>query len=291
MFKFFKKRKKFDTEQMDWRGSKDYDNPYFHSNKNKNKKRFEIISLHKHKIFLALGLAILIYFIYFFLYSPFFRINQIEILGLQNLSSEKIKGNINDYLDKNKFLIFPNRNSLFFNQSKMAEILINEYVLEQCDIKKKDKNTITVQIKERLPQFVWVTNHLYYGLDSKGTIINQAVEDEKQKLINIYDIDNQNVFLGENILLPDILNKLTSIKEKINFAELKFDSFRLKKNLSGADIKVMTDKGIELIFDMDNNLEKQFQNLAFLLSDKLKGPALANLTYIDLRLIDKVYYK
>ena len=286
MFKFFKKEKKFSFDQKDW-NAKSFSNPYF-----QQKKRFAFIRANKKFILLILFICAFLYFCHFIIYSDFLKIQSIKINGLQTINQISVENFIRGKISEKKFFIFPKSNALFFNEKNLEDDLINEYVLEKAEVVLENKNAINIELKEKLPTILWISNHLFYLVDSKGIVINQGIEQDKQNLVNIYDLNNESVLKGERVINDKVLSNLSYLMENIDKqTAVKFDSFRLKKDQKICDINVMTVEGVELYFDCDQSLDTQIQNLAVLLREKLKPENLKNITYIDLRLLDKIYYK
>lgn len=286
MFKFFKKKQKFNVEQKDW-SAKEFNNPFY-----KKKKKFGFLKGNKKKIFVIIILGIGFYFIHFLFFSDFLMINIVQINGDQNISKSKLNEFVKNHLTEKALFVFPRNNGIIFSEKKLSQLMIDEFVLDSAEVTIEEKNKIIINIKEKMPSYIWITNHQRFSVDTKGILLKLASEQEKQTLMSSYDINNETALKGETVLNPIIIPYLEDIKTRLDqIAEINFDSFRLSKNQQLCNINVMTQIGVELYFDCDNNIEKQIQSLQVLLREKLTPESLKNLSYIDLRLIDKVYYK
>lgn len=290
---------------------KKFSNPYFGRKK-------ETLSI-KAKIYIFLLLLVFAALIYLFFYSPIFAINDIKIKGAQNINTEEISSIVTQHMDNSRFLIFRQDNILMFNKRQIKDKINSRFVLEDLDIDKKLPHTLNITIKEKQRSVVWVSRQKYYYLDSNGIVIEKFLDlGKKEKEVNkasgqedvelveleisseeeiikedsdlpfIFDLDNSSVNLGQVILdrerIKFVFDLLSSnLPVKIDYFEIPNKEVR--------EVHVVTDEGWRIYFDSDISLENQKISLSTVLNEKINQEKRNNLQYIDVRLINKVYFK
>ena len=250
-----------------------YKNPKIYTFRpEKEQKSFEISP---RGIWILVILIILTGLIYFFLFSSYFKIKQVYIVGAGDLEDE-VSNMINQNLSKKSNFF------LFSNKVVEEEISENFSIFKSIKIYKGFPNALRVDLEKR-----------------EAVLICQAAG-------NDFLIDSEGiVFKGENIPegLPKIekqkslqLNEKGFSKDFIKFVKGVWENFPAKTHFKITKIQipetdfvieVYTDTGWKAIFDTTKDYQKQLDNLALVLSQI--GDQ--KIEYIDLRLEEKVYYK
>ena len=136
--------------------SKKLANPFFRKKEKKPEglflKRFKLISL------LILFGAL----IWFFIFSSWWKINVIEVKGLERLNSELVKTELEPLFEVNSLLVFSQRNIFIFNKKIAAEKIKEEFNLADITIKKRWPRKLIIQVDERPYSFIYYEKDKYY---------------------------------------------------------------------------------------------------------------------------------
>jgi cell division septal protein FtsQ len=253
----------------------------------KDKKRNDLWKTAK--IFL-IGLILEGFFIlilYLIIYSPVFKINDVQIINNENISSEDvlnfIKINIfnNSYFKKilgfQNILIWPN--FLENNYNTLAQI---KNISIEKDYFKKN---ILVKIEERKPIGLWCVNteSKCFEFDDNGYLFNKTFFSEGGTTLKIFDFTSRKLSIGAFVLekrLFDNLNLILKVLEKNN---LNIEEIDLK-NLETEEIAVKLFNGPYIYFSL-NFPPPDLESII----NKINN--FNNLKYLDLRVENRVYYK
>lgn len=273
-------------------------------------------------------LAVLVYVMYYFFYSPNFKLTEIEIRGRENISEFALKNIVEEQFDHSRFLIFRQDNIFMFSKGLARKNIKNSYVLDELIIDKQYPHKISISIKEKVSTVVWVTKKenvdRYYYLDLNGVVLGEMpilevekiytdkkiVADEKEKAIEvendsggvasqeqgsiilplIYDLSNSEVKIKEQVLDGKAITFIIELSQKFAaaFPNIKVKHFATPE-LMTTRVHIITEKGWAVYFESAKNLDAQLQNLKLVLEGKIKDPS--KIQYIDLRFDDRVYYK
>ena len=118
---------------------KNFENPFYR----KQKKVTIGIGL-KIKIIGSILIAIFLTLAWFFTFSSFWKIKEINITGLERMSSQEIIDRVKEKTNKRILFVFPGSNSLLFNQDKFALELNDRYHFETISVKKDLPKTLNI---------------------------------------------------------------------------------------------------------------------------------------------------
>jgi len=130
-------------------------------------------------------------------------------------------------------------------------------------------------------------------MDLEGNIISEVpFKDPNPNFPRIYDESSQLV-QGNQIIIPPrqikfIINILTMLP--LRTGDIDINSFRMPNRKSN-EIKVVTEKGWQIYFNTNLNVETQLDKLVLIYEKKIKELGIDNLEYIDLRFGNRVFYK
>jgi len=102
----------------------------------------------------------------------------------------------------------------------------------------------------------------------------------------IYSGGISNESLGNQFLSPEYFKELTVFMSELGKT---LEPLSVNLNEQGV-IEIKSENGSRILFNQNDSLEKVFQNIQTLLSDK-EFPPLDSLDYVDLRYGNKVFYK
>lgn len=140
------------------------------------------------------------YIIYFFLFSNYFKINQIIVEGNEEIPSSDIKDKCNYLLNKRRFLIFKNNNYFLFNTDEIVKELSSEYLFNYLKVKKRYFSTIFITLREKPHKLIYVIDNNHLLIDKDGVFISRLDEigGDKEKII-IKEVPNEIIVNQEEI--------------------------------------------------------------------------------------------
>jgi hypothetical protein len=261
--------------------------PYF-NDRQRGRKRF--FSRLKSAGFFILFLALIFGAIYFFFYSDFFRIKEIktEFSGGGSISSLAdnlgaffaAKSEIRSYLGTG--------NILTWESGEMPEVFLEKYPeAEKISIEKNywDK-AISVRVEEREKFGIWCLAEKCFWFDKNGIVFEEAPEMEGGLIRKVSDFSDRRLAEGDKILESRFIENLIKIFGILESAglgySLKLDNLELQEITA-----VPAQKNLpEIYFSL--RVDPSFGLTAL---KKLEEKNLANLSYIDLRVENRAYYK
>lgn len=291
----------------------------------KNSARNKKISLNK--VITFVFFVLFLYVVYYFFYSPNFKITEIEIRGRENISEYALKNIIEEQFNSSRFLIFSQDNIIMFNKRLAKKNIKNSYVLEDLKLNKEYPRKLYIEIKEKVSTVVWTAKSVdqqeYYYLDLNGVVLGEIPILEIEKLysreklkitegedtVKIEDRQKAEGEENQRVILPLIEDKSGSevkIKEQVldskaiyfiielyekfpqEFPEISIKNFATPEPNSSR-VHLVTEGGLEIYFESTKDLVSQLHNLKLALENKIKD--LKKIQYIDLRFDDRVYYK
>lgn len=284
---------------------KNYRNPFFKKSgfRNFKDRRKNKIKLWRRRISLFFLLAAAFSWVWFLFYSSYFKIEKVEILGLEKIDRNEIKAIVDSQIKSRRFLIFQQDNLFIFDEKFLFKNIMAKYILNDLIIKKDLPSALRIQIKEKTSELVWVANSKNYYLDLSGTVIseispasNAEMEESPEEsplevkftgLPKIYDESNKEVAIGEKVLSEEQALAIVEFTEKITqFTNAEIDFYKLTNE---GEIRAVTKENWYILF-ANSNIENQLKKLDLILKEKIKDQR-KNLEYIDLRFDDRVYYK
>lgn len=238
----------------------------------KEPEHFEIPSK---GIWILVILLLLTGLVYFFLFSSYFKINNVYIVG-----AEELEPQVSEIIQKR--LAQKSNFFLFSDGAAKTEIADNFSIFSKIGIEKAFPDALKVELIKREPVIICSCSGDQFLIDADG-IAFKADEEygnlptiEKDIDLKVTDKAFSSEFVGFVKELWENFPAKTHLKiEKILVPETDFV------------IDVYTDKGWRAIFDTTKNSAIQLDNLALIL------PEIGDqkIEYVDLRLEEKIYYK
>ena len=265
---------------------KKYQNTLFNKRKTalRTKKRAFKIKIFLISLFIFLFIGLLIYF----LYNNRLRVNTIVVSGNNKIESSQIENFILDKINVSK--IIP-RYNYFLISKALSEEVKNNFYFKDINLTKKFPNKILIEVQEKEPKFILITDDKKYLIDDQGTtmgLLENEAEESSIGLIEIVDtghtINKQELNISNNQIIDN--KEIFFIYKIINFLdrkELTLDRF--EKNEFNELIAVLNNN-IKIFFDTEEKINTQLDKLITVV-DKLEEVN----EYIDVRFSDKIYYK
>lgn len=120
--------------------------------------------------------------VWYFLFSPAFRITELKIRGAQAATEGKIRDILEDRLAPRKMFVFPEANIFLFDKKGAVSAVEEYFYLDSIGISKKLPVTLIVDIKEIPKRAVFFEDGRFLVLSESGTVISELTEGDLQKL-------------------------------------------------------------------------------------------------------------
>lgn len=210
--------------------------------------------------------------VWFVVGSSYFTVTDIEVKGVVSPQTQRV---IDQLRGRNIFLLG--------NRSTEAKLLREEPTLKAIRIVRGLPNFLQIEVLEREGYMSWHSGDKWYWLDREGVAFRAL---ETPRGIQIYDEANIPVQLGEKVVARDFLTFI----ETLSVTTPSTSGLKLEKVLVGEStfsVRVMTDKGIEVVFNTIDQIDRQLDSLARIWRTKQSDIT----TSIDVRVPGYVYYK
>lgn len=233
-----------------------------------------------------------------------FNVNKIEITGNKVLDSKDLEQYVKNKIEGNYFYLYSKSNIFLLSREKIKKDLIRDYRrIEDLSFDFNNLQILKINIKERTPFYIWCGEDISFSLLKPQEYRCKFMDN------NGYVFDYSPYFSG------DVYFRFFGNLDNYYFSKENFNDFILfKDNLSRIDIKAVGlykkldgeielylssnkkfEEGPKIIFNIDSNYSKIFQNLeSAVKTEPLKSDfknKYSSLEYIDLRFNNKVYYK
>lgn len=226
-----------------------------------------------------LSLIIVVTSAYFVLFSPSFQVTEIEISGNEKVES----GNIKDFLS----LEMSNR-ILLIDKNKLKSKVLHKFPgIESLTIQKRFSHTIALNIKERVPFAIFCKKDgKCFLIDENGVVFEETQSITQDKII-LSKENSENVFLGETVILKDIISSISKINDNLK------DNFQIstKEVLVSSFLIFKTSENWQIYFDPTSDIDLQITKMNSLLENEISVTERKNLQYIYLQYKDRAYYK
>lgn len=252
---------------------------------------------------------------YLFGFAPFWNITGIHIDGLQFISSADMTDIANADLAKHRYLIFPERNRLFFDANALAKDLSAKFSFEELTVTVEHR-VVMIRVKERLSQVLWMTNKAPYYLDVNGTVIRPLPQTDAdalvwhgsdQPLLNgkpmegpfpavallnslplIVDQDEKPVMPGDQVLSPKSIAAIIAMNDKMHTHGFPVRQIIVERKDS-IWARLVTQEGFDVLFDTTADPDAQISYLMDVLTKSVSDRS--KLDYVDVRFGNHVYFK
>jgi len=220
-------------------------------------------------------------FSYLIFFSGIFEIKDIEIEGNNIQEEEALKQKV----EQNLSTQFLKNNFLLFDKKILAYQLTTDFVFKDVEVKKKFPDRIIIRVEEFQPRMQWKTGNDYYLLDERGKTILKTTN-IRENLPLVSDKKNIEVGVGKSIVSPDFINFIIYVNDNFEtYTGKVITSMAVSENLN----EITLDSGLNysIYFDTTRDPEVELSNLLTVM-EMLKDKSLS---YIDLRIKNKVFYK
>jgi len=244
-------------------------------------------------LFLLLAVGI----IYFLFFSEWLEINNVMVEGNKITDKKLILDAVEPFLHEKTFFILPSNNFFFIPTSRVEKEIKNEFKrISKVEVSRRFPTSLAIRIEEKKAVLLFCSTDCVW-VDEEGFAYNKSSYAEavanSGDVIIVQDNSHSELSLGGVVTDPayvDFANRLwRSFPEQVG-KELQYLSTPLP---SAQEVRSHTKDGWVVYFDTTLDLDKNLALLNRVLDQELKdreGGATC-LDYIDLRVVDRVFYK
>lgn len=237
-------------------------------------------------IFWGVFTAGLIAIIWMLFISPLLKITEIRVPESDVVTKEKIgeliAGNLPFKMGENLLLLSSAR-----LKTDLAAVFPT---ITNLKIRKELLNTLAVNFEKRVQVGFWCNESNCYSFDKDGIIFKEAPASEGSLILKIKDFDKKLVLIGDKILDDDRLSFIFSFYDAVEKTDnFKITEFKIKP-ASDIDLEAVVNNDWAIYLDPAQNPEAEASNLFTVVNEALKSK-LNNLSYVDLRIPSRIFYK
>ena len=258
----------------------------------------------------------LVYFVYFFFFSDYYNIKNINVNGINYVSTDDFIELVDTHVDNFKFAFVDTENIFLYNKSKLLSMINEQYLFAEITIEKVLPDTINIDIVEKNVVYRFVSTSHEYLVDDHGILVKKITnynnrpslltitqgeeeEDAKSDLVSLDENDPFTVLyfeediplgIGQDIFTDnDVAFIDGSVKKSKNVLyDLKLISI---PTVFPEHIRLSTVEGWDILFNLNDPFDKQFDALKEVIDQKVEKENVSRLEYIDLRLGKNIYFK
>lgn len=141
-------------------------------------------------------------------FHPYFTVRTYSFTGLERIEEKKLLASVEQNLSGKYFHIFSKQNYFSVNLEQLKNSLNSEYSFEQITLQKKFPHSLTLEIKEKPPVFIYDdgVNYTLIGESGERLELFRAVEEnEWQAITKMVTSTNEQ---GEEELHQEIVSRM-----------------------------------------------------------------------------------
>jgi cell division septal protein FtsQ len=255
--------------------------------------RFFIKKAVASRVFWVLTAVFVSFFVlsYYLFFSAKFLLTNVLIEGVSADAENEIRQYFDKFSHTKRFLVFSQNSALLFPDNAFTSGVLRAVPkIKNLDTRIKLPNTLTISAEERKQYGIWCidlsTQCFFY--DESGVIYESAPNVARGALIKVIrDGRVDSAEAGDTVLDRDLLSFINNLIAALELAYQRPAYIYIKDN---EEIRAGFFDGWEAYFSRSQDLIESVENLAIVLEEKI-GPREPELEYIDLRLLNKIFYK
>ena len=221
--------------------------------------------------------VVLILLIYFLFGSRVFELNTLSVHGNRLVDAQIIETTI----FKNGF---HKTNALLFNEMKATKQILSLAQIKQVTFHKHFlEHQLEIVVEEHETSLIWQTNGEKFLVNRAGVVYDIAPPESP--LMVVEDLKNVPVNIKQQILTTEFIEFVNFISANLS-RRTTLNVRQMVVPETTFEVEVVTNEGWKIIFDTTKSPDTQLNNLTKI----LKGGAKPR-QYVDLRILDRVYYK
>lgn len=196
-----------------------------------------------------LGLVVISWF-GFLIYSPFFKITNVNYTGNEVVSKEQLEKIVNGHITSSNKL-YPANQYFLLNTDKISNDLQNQLPIESVTVKKIFPNSLNVTITEKNSSIIYDNDESFYLLDSEGKLLKYL----KQAGSSAVTMTTEITSTTTSTPTPQISNPPLGNEFSSNYPNLPIYYDHTKKIPTKND-SVLSQKAISNIIDFDRGIRQ-----------------------------------
>ena len=244
----------------------------------------------KKKIYKAAVVGIAGVLVYFGAVSDYFVVSKFEVSGGSRLDKQEVVAFLEDY-SRQRYMLVPKGNVLLLSRGALEDALRKRFPLIKtiAEFKRIFPDKAVLDVEERVPGLVIVSNGQRYLLDEEGVVVTTDIPKDVAVPVVIDQID-ENYDLYEPLPNPKTaafiisMNKSWETKIASSIVGIKIPG------KSSTEAHFESAQGWTVFFDTSRSAATQLKNLASILVREVPAERYTNLSYIDLRSSNWAYY-
>ena len=225
---------------------------------------------------------------------PMFRINATVVAGVTGARASEVQSKIQNLLTESSFYIFPKFTTITTGKNLAASLTGAIPWIELATVKTDESNALHVQVVERKPAYIVCdANDVCYYADINTLVFAQAPDFSAPVYPELKTPrPATSSIMMTNVFAPDIAKKVEELLQAFLKQDVHVSAF---EETAEGSFKIYTKEGWYVRMTNDESPRSVSDSLhATIQSAKFAGEYKQNpknLEYIDVRLIDKVFYK
>lgn len=247
-------------------------------------------------LYVFLWLSFFFVTVYVCIFSPFLRLNTIQVDGTVDISRQEIERFVQEEMGGKYLGIVPYDTIATFPRNRIeADAKERFKKIRSIRISESFPNVVTVRIEERKTLVIWCSGEACFSLDEEGYAYSpvdaaQTVEQGNGSL-RITDTGAQSVEVGEQVLDDESVRFASGIRERLQTElGIETDTECSTPSRVSDQLSLKTKEGWLLHVDVRLPIDKSIRTLELLFQKEISGERKSRLKYVDLRTENRVYY-
>lgn len=223
---------------------------------------------------------------------PRWQVSNVSIQGLERLSPDTIRTQIEKYIQGSSLLVLPRSSYFLLSKEKVEENLLAEFPrLASVVVTKEFPSKMTVEAHERGFWAIYcISGDSHCGFIDKTGYVYEGAPESTSLLIRRVERDRGTITIPSQALEASFVERLDLFAEKLK-AEVGEEAtlFLISEGLDD-EFRIRTRSGYYLYLKRDDEPENVMKILKTFLEKEI-GYKRDSLEYIDLRFGNKVFYK
>jgi cell division septal protein FtsQ len=230
--------------------------------------------------------------VYFFVWSPFWRLQKIEISGTSRADLvNELKLSIKRFSQGYYYGVLPKDNLWLMRTGALSTKIRKNLWLEKVKIEKKYPRGLLINVAEKRPVAIWHAGQIYYYIDKAGKAISaKKLSEIEYDLPRIESQSEKVITIGRRVIDTKRLSYLlAAIKGCQSIADDWYIEKVVLPDGHPKDLYFYSSQGWYFILNVDSPISSAMDNLKLFL--RSKGQQAKKLKYIDLRFTDRLFYQ
>jgi len=260
--------------------------------------------------------------LYLLIYSKFFQINNIGVIGSQKVTTSLIKESVSSVLNYKKYIFCPGNNYFLADSDEIRSVLMEKFPIKSIEVQKQFPNQLLIKLTERIPAVIFDNGYEYSYLDADASVIDALKKVGKDEWIEKTQVTTSTDDNGNEVSDTKVISRIhkpntgaiyhefgdypivyvensssTLSKEAVSVIKVWYDYiagtnkikngyFIINPEIGVLDIK--TGGGWYIKTSVKADVNSEISNLEIAMKNKIN---VNNISYIDLRFPDKMYWK